>query len=222
MSKSFNALPWQLKVLIAFVMLVAIGLGIFAQQAHKATPTVPQIASGLILKAPRVLQPFTLTNTRQQVVDPKQLQGRWSLLFFGFTHCPMICPTTLAQLNSAYKLLQQQTTTLPTVMMVSIDPQRDNLARLRDYMYGFNANFVGVRGSDQQTKLLTKQLGIAYMRSHATLKQTYDIDHSGTIVVVNPAGEVQAFLSQPHKAQQIAKDFQTIVNFYQRQPQPTS
>ncbi len=223
MTKSFTALPWQLRILIIFVLLVAVGLGVLVQKAKAIKAPPPDIASGLILKTPRALQPFTLTNTQQQTIDPQHLRGQWTLLFFGFTHCPMICPTTLAELNNAYKFMQKQHgATLPVVMMVSIDPKRDTMSRLRDYMQGFNPKFIGARGSDPQVKILTQQLGIAYMQSKTQEGGSYDIDHSGAIVVINPAGKVQAFLSQPHKAVQMAKDFQQIVNFYQQELKSTS
>ena len=203
---------------LIFLIVIVVGLCLVYQKDQQVLMTPPDIASGIVLKQPRSLTNFSFTDSQGKTFTPQQLKGHWSLVFFGFTHCPMICPTTLAELNSVYQQLQQQKITqLPEVVMISIDPTRDTVARLRDYIQGFNPNFFAARGSLEQTQQLTQQLGIVFMRSQAkgASSQEYNIDHSGTIVLLNPAGQVQAFFSQPHKAEQIVKDYQQVVSYYQ-------
>src|SRR5690606_14818655 len=122
----------------------------------------------------------------------------------------------MAELNKMYQDLKKAgNKPLPTVALITIDPKRDTVKRMHDYVQSFNKNFVGVRGSAEQIKSLTSNLGVLYMKvaqdQKTSVKQeNYDIDHSGTVFLINPEGHLAALFSMPHRADNLAKDFVKI------------
>jgi protein SCO1 len=166
--------------------------------------------SATLLKQPRAVTPFVLTDTQGQRVTQQQLRGHWSLLFFGFTHCQSICPTTMAELAKMQRQLRADSNaTLPRVTLVSLDPEADVPSVLKAYVESFDKSFYGLTGDSKQLKRLTRQLGIAVMRS-----APHQPDHSGTLVLVNPQAKVLAYFSMPHDGVVLAKDFEKIVRLY--------
>lgn len=147
------------------------------------------------------------------------LKGHWSLLFFGYTHCPDICPVTLGVVAQAKKTATLINHMFPEVVFVSVDPERDNVEMLSDYVQYFDKDFVGVTGSAEMIKALTLQMSVVYMKmpaeesaGAALLDSTYTVDHSSSLLLMNPEGKLVAFFNPPHDAKTILKDFQTVVN----------
>ena len=194
------------RTIMALVAAVALLAGLFVAQHWRVKPALdPEQFNGTVLQQARVLAPFELTGVDHQVVNNASVRGQWTLLFFGFTHCASVCPTSMAELGKTYRLLQQRgVKPLPQVMMVTLDPQRDSLERLGRYVRAFDQHFYGARGTEEQTQALTAQLGIAY----AKLK---DIEHTGTILLLNPKGQLQAFFTTPHQADKIAHDYSLLL-----------
>lgn len=137
----------------------------------------------------------------------KNLQGHWSMVFFGYTSCPMICPTTMTQLDSMYKLLQQelQPKQLPQIIFISVDPDRDTIENLKLFIEKFNPRFIGLRADSLETARLEKEL-------HVTVTGKDNINHSMDILLINPQGKVQAYFRFPHRAEELASDYRAIVN----------
>lgn len=171
---------------------------------------------GTLLDKPRTILPFSLTSTQNTSFDRASLQGHWTMMFFGFTHCGSICPTTMATLGKMYRLLEtQHVSPLPHVVMISIDPKHDSLDTLKQYVKGFHPAFEGARGSDAATEQLTKELGIAYavIEHDKTSDRHYDnIEHSGAIMLFNPQGNLVAFFTSPHHADALAHDYRLLVD----------
>jgi protein SCO1/2 len=150
----------------------------------------------------------------------EDLTGNWSLLFFGYTHCPDICPITLGIVAQAKKAATSINHMFPDVVFVSVDPERDKVEMLADYVQYFDKDFIGVTGDKDMIKALTLQMSVVYMK--VPLEDTaetgspdgssYNVDHSSALLVLNPEGKLVAFLNPPHDANTILKDFQTIVN----------
>ncbi len=181
-------------------------------------PTISVAASqsaidATVFTTPRAIIPFKLTDNQGNTFTNKNLQGHWTFLFFGFTHCPMICPTTMALLNKVYtKLKTLNKASNVNVVLVSIDPQRDTVQRLNQYVHTFNKHFIGLTGSKAEIDKLSQQLGIVAMRIPGKTKaqNDYDINHSGAILLVAPSGKLIALFSMPHKADNIVADFLKI------------
>jgi protein SCO1/2 len=171
---------------------------------------------GTLLDKPRTILPFSLISTQDTPFDLKSLQGQWTMMFFGFTHCGSICPTTMATLGKMYRLLEtQHVSPLPHVVMISIDPKHDSLKTLKQYVKGFHPSFEGARGHTAATEQLTKELGIAYavIERDTTASHHYDnIEHSGAIMLFNPQGNLVAFFTSPHHADTLAHDYHLLVD----------
>jgi protein SCO1/2 len=171
-----------------------------------------------VLTPSRAILPFALTDEHGNAFTNKNLEHHWSLVFFGFTHCPDLCPTTLAMLNQAYQIIEQQRTkmvAMPQIVFVSVDPERDAASNvLSRYLSSFNNAFIGVTGDKKMLDQLTQNLSVLYLKvmnpeGHGDMQ--YMIDHSGTILVINPKGDLAALFSMPHAPDKIAADIITLM-----------
>lgn len=171
--------------------------------------------NGTYLTTPVAIQPFSLTDNQNHLFNQDNLKGHWSMVFFGFTNCGMICPTTMAALNQMYKKLQQQLpdNQLPQVVFISVDPDRDSVARLNDYVNAFNPHFIGARTNINDTVKLEEQFHIVAQKVQVDNlgKDHYTINHSAEILLVNPEGKLQAYFSFPHEADVLAKEYKSIL-----------
>ncbi|OGV29912.1 MAG: photosynthetic protein synthase I [Legionellales bacterium RIFCSPHIGHO2_12_FULL_35_11] len=209
------------KTVIGLIALAALAAGsYFAQiilsKENKSNNTNSysfdkSLFKGTLLDSPRSVVQFSLIGVDNQPFNNLSLTGQWTLVFFGFTNCGYMCPTTMAMLGNTYRLLEKNgAQTLPKVVMITLDPQRDSLERLGNYVKAFDQHFYGARGDEEAIKSLTKDLGIAYanIAPEELGKQKQDnIEHTGAIMLFNPAGQLTAFFTTPHNAGDIAADF---------------
>ena len=145
----------------------------------------------------------------------KDLTGHWSLLFFGYTHCPDICPVTMGVVAQAKKIAKNNNHIFPQVVFISVDPERDQVEMLREYVQYFDKEFIGVSGNKDFIKALTLQMSVVYMKMPADDQASdsgYLMDHSAALLLINPEGKLVAFFNPPHDPKTILKDFQTVVN----------
>jgi len=155
--------------------------------------------NGLILfDTPREVLPFELVNHRNEPVTRDSFVGKWTMIFPGFTHCPDICPTTMATLSQMYEFLDDKPKSNLQVMMLSVDPKRDTPEQLALYVPYFNQEFIGLTGEHPIIANLSAQLSIAVDYSFLnTEEESYNVDHSGNIVLINPDGNYQGFFKPP-------------------------
>lgn len=165
--------------------------------------------SATILYDASAIPPFQLSNHKGETFNQDNLIGHWSMLSFGYTHCPDICPTTLHTLNQVDEILRAMNyAILPQTVFISLDPERDDIATLAEYIPWFNKDFIGITGSAEQIAVLTKNLGIYNQKRAAeTGTEDYLIDHTVTIMLIDTEGRLRALTSAPHVAQTIADDF---------------
>ena len=191
---------------------MALAAGVFiAQHWHQVKPVDRSQFTGTWLDTPRPVSAFHLTGTDGQPFDNQRLQKQWTWVFFGFTQCGSICPVTMAELGKTYRLLAEQNVKpLPQVVLISLDPERDSLKKLKHYVKAFDPHFIGARGEDDDIQSLTKELGIAYAKVSGAAASD-QIQHSGAVMVFNPQGKLAAFFTSPHQAVQLAKDYQLLI-----------
>jgi len=140
---------------------------------------------------PRVVAPFTLTTHMGQPFDVSSLEGQWSLVFVGYTFCPDICPTTMSELNSIYPELQALESVKPIrVVFVSVDPKRDSVERLAEYVSYFNEAFIAVTGEHKVLFPFVRNLGMMYAIAESTDTPNYLVDHSASVVLIDPQARV--------------------------------
>jgi protein SCO1/2 len=202
----------MLRVLVvALVLLVAAML--MVPRNREAAPRAPadEAQTATVLPQPRPLPDFALTDTSGREFTRASMRGRHRLLFFGFTHCPDICPLTLQVLATAVdEIAARAPEVVPEVVFVSVDPQRDSPDRIRDYLRNFDAQFVGVAGSDAALEPLVQALGVTVHKVE-TDGEHYNVVHNGTVFVIDPdAALVAIFGGSSHDAQTIVSDYLRI------------
>ena len=168
---------------------------------------------GTILSPARKIVVPALIKDDGKIFTHDDLTGQWHLLFFGYTHCPDICPVTMGVIAQAKKAATAINHMFPEVVFVSVDPERDKVEMLTEYVQYFDKEFIGVTGDKDLIKALTLQLSVVYMQMPSDADtDSYVIDHSAALLLINPEGQLAAFLNPPHDVKTILKDFQTIVN----------
>lgn len=158
--------------------------------------------------------PFQLVDTSGRTVGQELLKGKWSVMFFGFTHCPDVCPTTLDLLAQVHTVLKKTPPygTQGQVVFVSVDPERDTPAQLAQYVHYFHKDFIGVTGADSDLKPLTQALGVLFMKV-AQGGPDYTVDHSAGIFFIDPAGRLVSVLTPPHTADAVIARFKAVSAF---------
>lgn len=169
----------------------------------------------LVYQPPRALAPFELESTAATTkIDSEALKGQWTLLFTGYTYCPDICPTTLSSLKTILPQLQKQAEKPVKVWMISVDPQRDSLDRLKEYTGYFGEQFIGVRAEHPQLFPFVRNLGLMYSVPEEG-EENYLVNHSAAIILVNPDGKRLAIFNATHEPgaiptvdmEQLVRDF---------------
>jgi protein SCO1/2 len=197
----------------ALVAIVAIAAGMLFARSLVGNEGASQLglAQATLLKPPRPLPQFALIDQAGAPFTPDRLKNRWSLLFFGFTRCPDVCPLTLGVLAQAEKALSDlPPEKRPQIMLVSVDPQRDNPAQLASYVKFFSPTFGGVTGTQDAIDELTSALGVP-VAINKLPNGDYSVDHSAAIFLIDPNGALHALFSSPHLPAVIADDYRRIV-----------
>lgn len=174
---------------------------------------------GTILSPARKVAVPALVKDDSSVFTLDDLTGQWSLLFFGYTHCPDVCPTTMGVVAQARKMATKNNNIFPQVIFISVDPERDKVEMLAEYLQYFDKDFIGVTGDKDLIKALALQMSVVYMimpvddnLKAASDSSSYLVDHSSALLLLNPEGKLVAFFNSPHEPKTILKDFQTVVN----------
>lgn len=192
-------------ILVALVALV-IGLTVYkVLNSERQLDSAELIDAGIVLlPQSRPLPELTLTGEDGQPVALDDLKGRWSLLFFGYTFCPDICPATLAELRQLRKLLPEETRARIQPILVSVDPERDTPEQLNKYLEYFGAGFRGLTGPLADIQTLANAVGIPFIPGD-TSKKDYSVDHSGNLVIIGPDGRQRGFIRAPLKTARLAE-----------------
>jgi protein SCO1/2 len=194
-----RSLPW-----LACFGLAAVIAG--AVLAHMVQQNAVQLAAGTWLPQPRPIEAFQLSDDTGQPFTRERLQGRPTLLFFGFTHCPDVCPTTLAALAQV-----QKSAPLPAaqVVFVSIDPERDTAPLLKAYLGAFDARFIGVQGPRDALAPLLRSLSAIAVRQELP-GGDYTMDHSATLYLLDTRARLVAVFSPPFSVAALTADLRRV------------
>ncbi len=169
-----------------------------------------ELTGGTVYPQPRPLADFRLVDHRGEPFTRDDLRGGWHLLFFGFTHCPDVCPLTLAVLTNAVEVeAGADPRPLAGVVLVSVDPERDTPQRLARYVEGFGDTLVGVTGDPQAIADFAADAAIAFERVPLA-GGGYTMDHSAAVLAVDPAGRIAAVFTPPLDAAVIRADLVTL------------
>jgi protein SCO1/2 len=174
-------------------------------------PVVPSLESGTSLPQARVLPEFDLVDTRGAAVSPAALRGHPTLVFFGFTHCPDVCPTTLALLASVQKQAVQQDAAMAglKVALISVDPERDTPEQLGKYISSFGDDLIGLTGNPPEIVKAQKSFGVASSRVELA-GGGYTMDHSATIFVLDAQARKVAVFTPPLRMEAMMRDLRKL------------
>ena len=212
MSKSaFRRPAW-----LAVVVLAAAGLGLWASQryhADPAAPTLPAVKSATLLPNPRALPAFALQQSDGTPLTADELKGHWTLVFIGFTHCPDVCPTTLAELSGAQKQWASiPEATRPRVLFVSADPERDTPELVGQYAHAFHPDSLAATAPLPQMEAFARSLSLVFMKVPGKSGQAddYTLDHSAAVVLLDPQARMAGVIQPPFDVKAIAADLQAL------------
>ena len=184
--------------LVLWVIVGVVALGMVVLIWRQSEP--PQVASGPL---GTFGGPFTLAGTDGKPFASSKLNGKPAAIFFGFTHCPDVCPTTLARLTKLRRQLGQGEDAL-SIVFVSVDPERDTPAEVGNYLKLFETPVVGLTGTPAQVEQVKKQFGI-YSRKVEQPGGGYSVDHTASVILLDKNGQFVATLS-PEEGDQVALD----------------
>jgi protein SCO1 len=193
-------LSWTLITAAALCAALA-GFWISSELASSA----PELASGTWLAQPRAVGDFRLTDHLGRTFTSQNLQGRPSLVFFGFTRCPDVCPSTLLKLAQVMKAAAVPRS---QVLFVTVDPERDTPTALALYVHAFDPDFVGLTGDPSAIRRLAASFGVAANRVELP-GGDYTMDHSAAVFLLDTRGRIAAIFTPPFQTQQMAKDLRT-------------
>lgn len=166
---------------------------------------------GVILSPARKIAIPALTKDDGSTFTQDDLAGHWSLLFFGYTHCPDVCPVTMGVAAQAKKIALANDQDFPDVFFISVDPDRDKVEMLAEYVQYFDKDFIGVTGDESSIKALTLQMSVVYMKMSSS-DTNYVIDHSSALLLLDPEGRLVAFMNPPHDPKTILKDLEKVMS----------
>ena len=193
---------------IGLVITALAGGTIFMTLAFQGPHGIPQHATRLSQPAP--LPQFSMLDQNGSEFNKESFSGHWSLVFFGFTHCPDICPATLQQLAVARsRVLTAGENGFPNIVFISVDPERDTPEVMANYVSHFGDGIIGVTGQLDELRKFTSALGI-YFEKSVDESGNYSVDHSAVVIVVNRRAEFHALFSAPHKIDHFVNDLPLI------------
>lgn len=215
--------PRQPRHLWAFVVFgaVALGLGYWTGYRWPVSQQQVSVSAGLesgLWPTPHTLAPFSLMDQHDRSFDLKRIKGQWTFLFFGYTHCPDICPLTMTVLKQVAQRLPQAVNLEQNAQFafVTVDPERDDSRRLGAYVEHFNKHFLGVTGAIDEIENLERQLNAVAIREEIAGQSGYFFSHTSSIMVIDPQGRIFAFFSPPHDATTIIEKFSAVRKYYQQ------
>ena len=195
--------------IIAVVLGVALVAGIYVANNVRQPA---ELVSAFVLPVPSPLPEFALLDQSGKAVSAETFRGQWDLVFFGFTHCPDVCPTTMQMLSAAKQsLLDSGADPLPRIVLISVDPERDTPDIIGRYVNYFGSGHLAVTGDLAELQKLTQSLGI-YFEKTGFDGDNYTVDHSAAILLINPDAEFTVLFSAPQTVATLAHDLPIIMD----------
>lgn len=155
---------------------------------------------------------FTLLDVNADPITQAVFDDRWSIIFFGYTHCPDVCPITLQVMKNVASKLAEQNQEPPQIVFVSVDPMRDTSEIMKNYISFFDEEFIGITGELTSVHAMTSALGIvASFTANDADPDNYIVDHTASLLLIDPQKRMRAKISPPHDAETIVADYLTML-----------
>lgn len=206
-----------LLILLLIVFLI-FGFVIFQQMDGRSQEPEPapdlSAINTFVYDEPRKLVDFTLTTEEGDEMTRKDLEGRWTFVFVGYTNCPDICPATMATLRQTDTRLTSELPQ-PNYLLVSADPKHDTPEKLKQYVNFFGEDFHGVTGDIDVLRSLAQSVGAVFVHRDDGDGNTL-VDHSGHLALINPQGRTAALIQPPHDPDKLAEAYREIYEWTRR------
>lgn len=206
---------------LALLLVIAISVAAFIgwKLSHDPVVKAPADIEDYLFWQAKELADFKLTGADNKALELNDLKGKWSFIFFGYTHCPDVCPLTMGVLGQAFKILEKNPSVFPEIqgIFVSVDPKRDTPQSLKEYVSYFNTKFIGVTGSTAELEDFSRQMSALYTihpKEPDKSGDNYLVSHNATIFLVDPQGRLHGRFPPPQSPQEIAEIFMKIRTFY--------
>lgn len=202
---------------IVLIVALAAGLGLWASQRYFGpAPAMqwPQTQAVRLFEPPRELPTFSLRQSDGTQLVPGELKGHWTLVFLGFTHCPDVCPMTLAQLSQAQKQWETIPESMrPRVLFVSVDPERDTPDRIGEYAHAFHPDTLAATANVPALENFARSLSMVFVKvapPDGAPANQYSVDHSASMAVLDPQGRMSGLIQPPFDPNAIAADMAAL------------
>ena len=182
--------------ILVFITVIVGGFVYRIQQPRVMTGTEMKVNGLYLLETPRNFGEIKLIDHHGEAFTRDRLEGRWTMVFFGFTHCPDICPTTMAFLDKFVQELEGTEVADTQVVLMTVDPARDTVEQLAAYVPYFNEEFIGVTGEFLDVHRFATALNTPF-RKVPGQDENYQVDHSANVVLINPRGDYHGFFKAP-------------------------
>jgi protein SCO1/2 len=200
------------RIPIIILAILALVGGYYAGNMFKQETPPPVLAS--VLQPPKEIRPFELTGGDGEKFTLEDFKGHWTLVYFGYTYCPDICPTTLTDIARVYNRLADEpeiTENLKT-LLISVDPNRDTPKRLQEYVTFFRDDYLAATGDKEAIDQVAKDFSAFYKIHDPDENGNYPVDHSSIVSLVNPDGKIRAIFISVAEAEQVASDLTGIID----------
>ena len=198
-------------IFILLILFSITGLFTYFQSLPSLLEKKPSLITGKILVRPMEIDNFELIDQNNEAFNKKSLEGGWTVLFFGYTNCPDVCPTTIYKLAEVKNGIKED---LPSAnfntVLVTLDPDRDSAERLDEYIGYFDETMLGVTGTYENIQSFTSSLSVFYQRINK--EEGYDFNHTASIFVFDKDGSLFATMSPANTVGELESDFFTILN----------
>jgi len=192
-------------------IFAGLALGLYTDRTQRTTKLE---ISGFAFPEPEPLEEIELIGQNNEMVTVDNFKNNWTFVYVGYTYCPDACPISLTTMNQTHALIGESTDSAPQMMLVSVDPERDTPERLAEYVSYFNPDFKGVTGTAENLQNFADQTRAIYSLPDDRSSGEYLVDHSSSIVLINPEAAVHAIFTPPQSAEKLAEDFTAIVAAY--------
>lgn len=202
------------KLSIALVAVVALAAGVFFGMHRSGGPDLSQL-TGFSFPEPEKLTDISLIDHNSNPLTEAEFSGKWTFVYVGYTFCPDACPMSLNTLNRMDGLLSEQQGAGADTLLVSVDPERDTPEHMKGYVKHFNDGFSAATGTPEAVRQFADQVSAIYSVPEDRSDPNYLVDHSSSIILINPDAAVQAIFTPPQDAETLAKDFRLLVAHYE-------
>ena len=218
-SKNQQKLPYH-KILwfVGILLLLALIEPIVFNNGSSEKTLYPESVQEIIYPQPKPLQVFSLVDHQNSSYGLEQLDGKWTFVVFGYTHCPDICPATLSQLTNLSQLMAEKVKQglLPQFLFVSVDPSRDNVNVLKEYIKYFDDGFIAATGTMKNIVAFEDQFNVFHQYDTPDSDGNYAVTHSAEIYLVDPGARIVAKFTPPISTHKVAQQYQDLMSYFDK------